>query len=283
MTTGEKITQERNKLNLTQQQFADEMGVTRQAVSRWEGDVSFPETDKLIKMSEMFGCSIDYLVKYNSNGKEGEQPSEKEERGNTDRRGPQSYFIPLKWSFEYKSEKTVFGMPLVHVNIGLGKVASGFFSVGLVSKGVFSAGLLSMGLFSFGLLSIGLLSFGAFSLGGISLGAIALGLLALGGIALGLIAFGGLALGLFSCGGCSTGLFAAGGYADGYFVAVGDYAKGQIAFGQTTIIGSKLSVSKETFAEQREAAWKLMEDMPAIWQGFVKCIKSFAQSFMLRN
>ena len=102
MTTGEKITAERNKLGLTQQQFAEEMGVTRQAVSRWEGDISFPETEKLAKMSRLFGCSIDYLIKYGAE-RGGEESRKTEEDG-----GARicSGFNPFNWSFEYKSKKT---------------------------------------------------------------------------------------------------------------------------------------------------------------------------------
>lgn len=272
MTTGEKITYERKKLGLTQQQFADELGVTRQAVSRWESDLAFPETDTLIKMSKMFNCTTDYLLKYDS----GE--NEKGEQGGTERRFTVD---PFKWSYEYKSERQIFGMPLVHINIGLGRKAHGFFSVGLISSGVFSAGILSAGVFSFGCLSLGLLSLGAFSLGGLALGAVALGLLAFGGVALGLIVFGGLALGLFSFGGCSVGLFAVGGYADGVYVAVGDTAYARIAFGETTARGRDISVTKENFLQLKEEAWRLMDGLPRVWQGFVGWSKHFAERFMV--
>lgn len=273
MTTGEKISEERKKLGLTQQQFADELGVTRQAVSRWESDLAFPETDTMIKMSKMFNCSIDYLLKYDSTEKGG---------GDNGRQAESRVFVlnPFRWSYEYKSKKTVWGMPLVHINIGFGRRAHGFFSVGLISSGIFSVGLLSAGVFSFGCLSLGLITLGALSLGGLALGAIALGLLAFGGVAVGLIAFGGLAVGLFSCGGCSIGLFAVGGYAEGYYVAVGDVAHAKLAFGETTARGSAFPVTKETFGELRDAAWRYMDGLPRVWQGFVRWCKHFAERFM---
>lgn len=62
MTTGEKIASLRKKNNLTQEQLAEILNVTRQSVSRWEMDVAFPETEKLIKLSKLLGCSIDYLL-----------------------------------------------------------------------------------------------------------------------------------------------------------------------------------------------------------------------------
>lgn len=274
MTTGEKISEGRKKLGLTQQQFADELNVTRQAVSRWESDLAFPETDKLIKLSEMFGCSTDYLLKYNQS--EGDASS----NGNEQKEKPHSSFNPFTWSFEYKSKRQVWGMPLVHINLGLGRRAHGFFSVGLISSGIFSLGLLSMGVVSVGLLSLGLITFGALVFGGLAFGSIALGLLAFGGVAIGLISFGGVALGLLGVGGCSIGLFAFGGYANGSFVAIGDYAVGQIAFGKSTAVGSKISVTPQTFAELKAEAWKLMDGLPAIWQGFVSLCKSLVVKMM---
>lgn len=63
MTFGEKLTNLRRAQNYTQEQFANLLGVSRQAVSRWESGTAYPETDKLIRIGEMFDCSIDYLLK----------------------------------------------------------------------------------------------------------------------------------------------------------------------------------------------------------------------------
>ena len=62
MTTGEKIAQCRRETGLTQEQLAEKLNVSRQSVSRWEMDAAFPETEKLIRLSRLFGCSIDYLL-----------------------------------------------------------------------------------------------------------------------------------------------------------------------------------------------------------------------------
>ena len=62
MTTGEKIAVLRKKKNLTQEQLSEILKVSRQSVSRWEMDAAFPETEKLIKLSKLFDCSIDYLL-----------------------------------------------------------------------------------------------------------------------------------------------------------------------------------------------------------------------------
>ena len=54
MTLGEKLTKERKTLNYTQEQFADILGVSRQTISKWESDIAYPETDKLIEIGKIF-------------------------------------------------------------------------------------------------------------------------------------------------------------------------------------------------------------------------------------
>lgn len=71
MNIGEKITKLRKNSNITQKELADLLNVSRQSISRWELGVSYPETDKLIKLSKILNCSIDYLLNDNhqiSNG-----------------------------------------------------------------------------------------------------------------------------------------------------------------------------------------------------------------------
>lgn len=65
MTFAEKLSKLRRTQNYTQEQFADLLGVSRQSVSKWESGTAYPETEKLIKIGEMFNCSIDYLLKDN--------------------------------------------------------------------------------------------------------------------------------------------------------------------------------------------------------------------------
>ena len=63
MTLGEKLSRLRRENNYTQEKLADILGVSRQAISKWESDVAYPETDKLIRLSALFHCSLDYLVR----------------------------------------------------------------------------------------------------------------------------------------------------------------------------------------------------------------------------
>ncbi len=63
MIIGEKITKLRKEQNLTQEQLADILKVSRQSVSKWERNVAYPDIEKLIRISKIFECSLDYLLK----------------------------------------------------------------------------------------------------------------------------------------------------------------------------------------------------------------------------
>ena len=67
MTTGEKLQSLRKQKNYTQEELADIMGVSRQSISKWESDTAFPETEKLIALSKLYNCSIDYLLQGDNN------------------------------------------------------------------------------------------------------------------------------------------------------------------------------------------------------------------------
>ena len=65
MTFGDKLSKLRKEKNLTQEQLAEILGVSRQSVSKWESDTAYPETEKLISLANLFECSTDYLLKDN--------------------------------------------------------------------------------------------------------------------------------------------------------------------------------------------------------------------------
>lgn len=260
MTTGEKIAQCRKGKGLTQAQLADMFGVTRQAVSRWESDLAFPETDTLIKLSRFFGCSTDWLLDYNAeapyeNGEEWCATDDEEERNNS---YGKVIFDLKSLHLEYKSKTHIGKLPLVHINIGLGRTAKGVFAVGLMSTGIISVGLLSLGVLSLGLVCLGLLAFGCI-IGGV---------LAAGAVSVGAIALGGLAIGLFAMGGCAVGLFACGGYAAGYYFALGNVAVGGIAVGGTNAQGSVLSVNVSQMELMKDSVYRKLEEIPAVWVVF---------------
>lgn len=60
---GDKIKALRRKKNLSQSQLANELSVTSQAVSKWEKGLSNPDIEIIIKISEFFGVTTDYLLK----------------------------------------------------------------------------------------------------------------------------------------------------------------------------------------------------------------------------
>lgn len=76
MTTGQKLAALRRKGGITQEQIAESLGVSRQAVSRWEMDAAFPETEKLIRLSRILGCSVDFLLKTEEQAQEREVGAE---------------------------------------------------------------------------------------------------------------------------------------------------------------------------------------------------------------
>lgn len=86
----------------------DLLGVTRQAVQKWEAGSSRPDMDNLAALARYFNVTLDYLVT-------GREPE------------PYAQEVPTtiinhnyypRWHYEYKSQRTLFGLPLVHVRLG---------------------------------------------------------------------------------------------------------------------------------------------------------------------
>ena len=63
MNLAERILALRKARNLSQEELAEQIGVSRQAVGKWESSQSLPDLDKVIALSEFFGVSCDYLLK----------------------------------------------------------------------------------------------------------------------------------------------------------------------------------------------------------------------------
>lgn len=63
MILGEKIAQLRRKNGWSQEELADKMGVSRQAVSKWESGQTMPDLERILRLSSLFGVTIDYLLK----------------------------------------------------------------------------------------------------------------------------------------------------------------------------------------------------------------------------
>ena len=62
MKFGNKLYELRKKNGYSQEELADKLGVSRQSVSKWESNSTYPETDKIIQIANLFDCSMDDLI-----------------------------------------------------------------------------------------------------------------------------------------------------------------------------------------------------------------------------
>ena len=221
MTFGDKLSAMRKENHYTQEQLAEILGVSRQAVGKWESGRAYPETEKLIRISELFDCSLDELLK----------EGEKEQGSGVTEDARLVFSGKLR---ERKSEKILWGMPLWHIGRNArGVVALGVNARGIVAVGMKARGVVSLGLLSFGVISLGLLSFGLFAFG-----MLALGILAAGSISAGILSFGAVSFGIVSVGAAAVGEFSVGALAVGKYFALGDHATAMIALGDSHAVGS---------------------------------------------
>ena len=126
--------------------------------------------------------------------------------------------IQQAFGFEYRSKRELFGLPLLHIAMGVDlktgkkKIAKGIVAIGDIAKGVFAFGGVAMGGFAFGGVALGIFPLGGLALGLVSIGGLGIGLLAAyGGLAVAPIAMGGLAIGYYATGGGAYGVHAYGG------------------------------------------------------------------------
>lgn len=249
MTVGNKLSKLRKQNNYTQEQLADILGVSRQAISKWESDASYPETEKLIQLSDLYHCSLDYLLR-------------DEMESDDFHKSEKNINLEKHFYYEKASEKKIKGIPIWHINIGPGRTAKGIFAVGLRAKGIVSVGIASMGVVSVGIASIGALS----------IGMAALGIAAVGNIAVGVIAMGALCVGIMAMGAVAVGAFSGGAVAIGNYVAAGDYARGAIAIGKSEAYGSIYQkVEKLSPEEYKQVCDLITKEVPSYlsWAGSI--------------
>ena len=215
MTIGERIAEERKKKGMTQEDMAEKLNLSRQAISKWESGSSFPDTENLLKLTLLFSVSVDYLLK----GEMVEEKNGEEE----------------KITKERHSERTLWGLPLWSV----GRNAKGFFALGFRSEGIFSLGFFSKGVFSLGCFTLGGISVGMASLGLLSLGAFSGGIISFGAVSLALMAsVGAISISPLSIGSLSLGEVSIGAFSRGRFFAYGDDAKALVALASTKAEGT---------------------------------------------
>ncbi len=265
-TMGMIIAEKRKKRGYTQESLAEAIGVSRQAVSRWESDSAYPETEKLIKLARLLDLDLNRLLlgcDQKENTLQSAESSETPDR--SDIRFP-GFILP---HYEYVSRTRLFGLPLVHINIGHGIYrAKGVIAIGTVATGLISIGIFSLGLISIGILCAGLLALGILSAGFFSIGAVAFGIIAMGAAAIGLMSFGALSIGMFAFGGLSIG---------GY-LAVGEHAYGGIVVAMTHGHGSIatfISTSANTISYDRDALMTAIDaNIPKFWIWFISISKA---------
>ncbi len=261
MTLGYKLSKLRKENNYTQEQLADTLGVSRQAVSKWESNIAYPDTDKLIRISELFDCTLDYLLK------------DSEEAARKNRSNHEEILFFRKYLRERKSEKTVLGMPLWHI----GRNARGVVAVGLNARGMIAVGLKAKGIISLGMLSIGVLSLGMFSLGLLSFGLFALGLISAGCFSIGVFAAGAISVGLVSLGAIAIGDFSVGALAVGKYFALGDNARAMIALGNTEATGNVFQKIGEL---SRQDIFAIKQSLDSIVPAYFSWAKEIIKLFL---
>ena len=94
MTLGETIQAKRTAQGLSQEALAERVGVSRQAVSKWEVGDAVPDTDKLVPLARALGVSVDELL---GNVPEGPPPEEKEEHAAPGQKGPGWFALHWYW------------------------------------------------------------------------------------------------------------------------------------------------------------------------------------------
>ena len=245
MSFNEKLIELRRANGLSQEELGHKLDVTRQTVSKWETGQTTPEMDKLIALSKLFDISIDELTGNEKRKEESARP----------------FIYPHPYHYEYKSKRTLFGLPLVHINIGRGIYKA---------KGIVAFGTIARGIVAFGAVSLGVVAFGAVPLGLLAIGAIALGLFAAGGIAFGVIAAGGISVGLLAFGGLAVGKYAIGGFASAADIAMGGFAQAHIAIGDAAkgdyVWENMMDLTPADYARIKET---ILREYPGIWRWIV--------------
>lgn len=154
MTFQERLITLRKQQGLSQEQLGYELGVTRQTVSKWELGVTTPEMDKLIQLNDFFHISIDELVGHTS-----PEPASKAPETDYAQTAREIHYVPYHWHYEYKSRLSIFGLPLVHINVGRWFPGQKFCR---------ARGVLAIGGFAFGLFAVGGCAIGIYSIGGLA-------------------------------------------------------------------------------------------------------------------
>lgn len=273
MNLAQKLTIQRKKSGMSQEQLADRLGITRQSVSKWEAGSSIPEISKLIALSELFQVSLDYLLKdyldeesgriyakdYDRDRLRGERIKEENQlEDNLRLEKKVDELTRYIKGVQYTSKTKIMGVPLICVRFSNRLGRDG------VAKGIIAIGNFAVGVVSIGAGSIGILSFGATAVGVLAVGALAAGIAAWGAFAIGLFAFGATAVGIYSAGVAAVGKEIAVGVS-----AIGKTAIGETATGEHCLIyerGVTTGLQIKQFIDQTNPhLWKPLKDVLTVF------------------
>ena len=263
MTFSEKLMDLRRKSGMSQEQLADRLGVTRQSVSKWESGTAMPELVKLISLSDIFGVSVDYLVKDYL-----EEPEDAD--GEDDLSARQAVRLEKKVDeltnyvkgrvYRFDSKTRIFGLPLVSIRFGF--VRNGKLSMDNVARGIIAIGNAAIGVVAIGIVGVGLFTFGVVGLGLLSLGIVAAGLGAFGVMALGYLALGVSAVGVYAGGVAAIAAKIAAAVSAVAPTAIGEHASGS----HVLLWGDGLTAP--------EVRAFLLEHHPDLWQPLLDLFSS---------
>ena len=127
MTIGTRIKELRQKCNYSQEYVAVQLDVSRQAVSKWENDITAPDTNNLIMLAQLFDSTVEYIA----NGKE---PENKvvyvvKERQRKKRTKKQKIIIAVSSVMSFFTALVITGVILIYswgVDFDAGGCSSGF-------------------------------------------------------------------------------------------------------------------------------------------------------------
>lgn len=164
-TLGKRIVQHRKRLGLTQDQLAEKLGVTAQAVSKWENDQSCPDISMLPKLAAIFGITTDALL-----GAVSQEPVYESEV--VDEKEDTNLFHVQKGNWEFtwdSSKKSALGFALFVLAVGGQLLAARFLKFDIGFWGIlWPTALIMLGLTEltkkFSFFSLGCILFGGYFL-----------------------------------------------------------------------------------------------------------------------
>ena len=108
---GKRISEFRKKKGITQDQLAEEMGVSSQAVSKWENDISCPDIGLLPQLADFFGVSLDELMR-------GDREKDVQVVPESERKDPSKLIMRIK-VLSSDGDRVNVNLPMALVKMGL--------------------------------------------------------------------------------------------------------------------------------------------------------------------